>query len=103
MRILSVSEFARYCEEKRPKSYIYSTENQPNSFSATLRIDMRFEKMFACVNPNRLCFYNNKHHEFTLTRIKQVNLFDEEDGIGTIFKIICNENGENRTYVWLMR
>lgn len=97
MKILSVSEFSRFCEEIKPVAYIYSTDNQPGARQHPLRASLRFSKIIISLKPDRICFINDLD-KLCFERVKEVRLRDDKPSIGTVFSIICDEQGRDIAY-----
>lgn len=88
MRSISVSEFSRFCREKKPSCYIYLTDNQNESYSPTMKMAMRFDDVIINLKPDRICF-SNACDKLSFERVKEIQMFDDKKGFGIVFNIVC--------------
>ncbi len=100
MRILSVSEFSRYCDDVNPMCYIYATDNQGKKYSHTMKLNLRFTKIIINLKPDRICFLNELD-KLSFECVKEVHMFDDRPSIGTIFSIVCTECGDDVEYTFI--
>lgn len=95
-----MSEFANYCDRKRPSYYIYATENQQPSSMAYVRITLKFDRVKIMLKPNVICFAN-EHDKLCLFDVQDVQVFDEKPCVGTVFRIRFKGGGRPES-VWIM-
>ena len=95
-----MSEFANYCEMKRPSYYIYATENQPAPSAAHVRMVLEFDKVKTMPHPNVVCFAN-EHDSMCLFDVQDIQIFDEKPCVGTVFRIRFR-GGDKPDSVWIM-
>lgn len=101
MKVLSLSEFADFCYEKKPSCYIYATQNQLNAPQDYLRMVLRFPTVIINLKPDRICFVN-EHDKLSVESVKCVQVYEDRPCVGTIFKIHSGgKDGESVT-TWLM-
>lgn len=100
MRILSVSEFSKYCNDVSPVCYIYATDNQSDKYSHTMKMTLRFSKVIINLKPDRICFMNELDKLF-FECVKEVHMFDDKPSIGTVFSIICMDGGNEVAYTFI--
>ena len=100
MRILSVSEFSKYCSDVSPACYIYATDNQDDKYSHTMRMTLRFPKVIINLKPDRICFVNELD-KLSFESVKEIHMFDDKPSIGTVFNIVCMECGNDVAYTFI--
>ena len=97
MRILTVSEFRSWVREHNPEYYVFSSENNSHLPMLGLRISLRFQNLTVSASLDRLCFRNNRDC-FSLEHVKEVHMYDDRVGIGTVFDVVCDMN--HRRCIW---
>lgn len=97
MKVLSVSEFSKYCADNQPDCYIYATDNQRERFSPSIKAVLRFKNVIINLKPDRICF-RNELDKLCFECVKEVQILDDRPSIGTIFNIVCAEPGTDVTY-----
>ena len=100
MRILSVSEFSKYCSDVSPVCYIYATDNQGDKYSHTMKMTLRFSRVIINLKPDRICFMNELD-KLSFECVKEVRMFDDKPSIGTVFSIVCKECGNDVAYTFI--
>ena len=98
MRVLSVSGFSKWQEEAGIKEFIFDSDNNSGTMWERLHISMRFPCAVVSRSSNRIAF-KNKAGCLCLDRVKEVDLHDEYDCVGTVFDIVC-KNPESGDISW---
>ena len=101
MKTLTTYEFEEYCNTRKPKCFTYSTSNQPDSKMDCAQFSLRFSKVITILQPNQICFVSDDN-SVRIGPVLRVQIDDEQEGIGTIIRIICGNKRFTRSYTWLM-
>lgn len=97
MRVISVSEFSRFCKTSSTECYVYSTDNQKDCYSPSMKITMRFPEVIINLKPNRICFKSGADM-LCFEGVKEVQMFDDKPSIGIVFNIVCADMGKEVLY-----
>lgn len=100
MKVMSVLEFARFCEAQEPCCYLFSSENQAHS-GGGISVSLRFDHMKASVCPDRLIFFRGKNR-LTLTGVREIRLHEPQPCVGTVFEVSCRTGREDRIFTWIL-
>lgn len=91
IKTMSVSEFKDYCNNKKLRYILYTTENQSwYSVADPCNVELSFTTMLIVENPNVIClkFGGNT---LCINRVKTINVDTESSVLGTIFTVFCGD------------
>lgn len=95
MKVLTITEFQKYCKKVAPVSFIYDTNNQINGVRENLKMVSKYSDIIFLLNPNRICLKNDCG-TLCFDRVKLIRFYDEEQMVGKVFSIICgNKNNSD--------
>lgn len=95
MRVLSVSGFSDWQREAGIKEFVLDSDNNDDVAWGRLHVSMRFPCAVVSRASNRIAFKCDAGCLY-FDHVKEVDLHDEFDCVGTVFDIICKlpGNGE---------
>ena len=110
MQKMGLKEFGKLFADSKPKLFSFLTDNQKDTYTPTLKLNMSFDKMI--VNPSacQICFRDsNRKHSTVLegvdslcfNMVKEVQVQEYKPCVGTVFNIICENLGERTVYTML--
>lgn len=94
MRVLSLSEFGRYCYEKAACRYVFSTSNQSQKWYP-IGIAMRFSTVYVGLQPNRICLVNDSMNRICFERVKSVCVDEDVPGFSFKFDVVCTDESNS--------
>ncbi len=98
-KIVSVSDFKEYCDNNKPHSVIYRTDNQEwyDTFDPC-KIQITFPIILIFTNPS-VVYLKSGDNFIYFDSVKSVEVDTESTILGTIFKLYCGEpsNDEDET------
>ena len=83
-----MTDFREFCEEIKPSTFVFDTDNQPNGVDNDIKVATRYSDVVFMLNPNRICFKND-NGTLCLNRVKLIKYNDDLKGIGKVFSIVC--------------
>lgn len=95
--ILTIMDFEKICNELKPMSYIFNTDNQePVDYKQqTFRISITFDNLLITKNPNRICltlgeknFFGKYENYIRFERVKHIIYKGKSAGF-RFFTIVC--------------
>ena len=110
MQKMGLKEFGKLFADSKPKLFSFLTDNQKDTYTPTLKLNMSFDKMI--VNPSacQICFRDsNRKHSTVLegvdslcfNMVKEVQVQEYKPCVGTVFNIVCENRGERTVYTML--
>ena len=88
MKVLSVSEFGRYCYDSGVNWYVFSTGNQDKHWFP-VGVALRFSSVFVGLQPNRICLLNDSRNRICFERVKEVRIDESAPGMRFKFDVVC--------------
>lgn len=100
---MTIAEFGRYCQKRKPRHYTYLTDNQETDYRASefMRLVFRCRSMVVCLKPDRLAFLNNGNC-VTFEAPRYIEVFDDGPCSVVIFKVHYPDRNREKVAVWMM-
>lgn len=90
--IMSIGEFKRYYENRRPKQILFCTANQVwNKVDDPMKAVLSFTTMLMACNPNVICLKSGDN-SIWFERVKNITVDSDRTPLGTVLDIVCGDS-----------
>lgn len=102
-KLMTLTEFKRYCEERQPEKIIYNTENNVNIHSGnSLWFSVHFNSVLVSTAPlMEYVYLLSDNGQLHFNCVQSVSV-DSHSAEWDCVKIHCRSNGHTKTYCLLM-
>jgi len=110
MHTMGLKEFGKLFADSKPKLFSFLTDNQKDTYSPTLKLNMSFDKMIVSPATCQICFRDSNRKHSTILEggdslyfnmVKEVQVQEYKPCVGTVFNIVCENRGERTVYTML--
>ena len=110
MQKMGLKEFGKLFADSKPELFSFLTDNQKDTYTPTLKLNMSFDKMIVSPATCQICFRDsNRKHSTALeggdslcfNMVKEVRVQEYKPCVGTVFSIVCENLGELTIYTML--
>lgn len=95
MKVLSVSEFSAWNNKAGCRGYTFDMENNSRIKTGHMHACLCFRSMRISTSYDRILFFSELG-SMVLDSVKEVRMFENSDGVGTYFDIVCGMDGPGR-------
>ena len=96
----SLDEFQQYCDELKPKEYIFNLDNQTGCDSLSVQAVLRFNNVVARSFTRRIMF-SGEHGFMCFNNVEHIEIAEDNEG-GVFFNIICHRLGSRYAQTFVM-
>lgn len=101
MRVLSMSEFARFCAAHEPYCITYKASDQPAGRQQNPSVDMQFDRVRTTLCPDRITFFSGKNR-MTVECVDRVVIHENAQPDDIVLEVVCHADDERKTVLFLM-